>query len=115
MLKLPPIDYSATITAYSSILELEFGLMPDSDLVAEIFGLQTQNPQVKVLPAIEVDDGDLKSADDRQRLKYSIQYPRAYEPINLARALAKGLSEHGYTVRIVKPEALEDEEEEIVV
>lgn len=115
MLKLPPIDYSATITAYPAIMELEFGLMPDSDLVAEIFGLQNQNPQVRILPAIEMGEMGLVSSDDRQRLKYSIQYPRAYEPINLARALAKGLAAHGYTVRIVKPGDLEEFEEEVIV
>lgn len=113
MLKLPPIDYSASITVYAAILELEFGLMPDLDLVAEIFALPTQNRQVKILPAVS--DGVETPEAPPQRLNYEIQFPKVFEPINLARSLAVGLKEHGYTVRIVRSEVLEESEEDEVI
>ena len=113
-LTLPPTDYNCSIVVYPGILEFEFGRLPDVDLVAELHALEQQHPQVKVLPPpqIEDEDGEELQLSGRQRLNYSLQFPRTYEPIVLALALARGLrADHGYTVRIVRNgDSAEDED-----
>lgn len=114
MLKLPPIDYGVSLTIYAAILEIEFGLMPDLDLVAEIFALQSQNRQVRILPSAP--NGDESAEAPQQRLNYEIQFPKVFEPINLARSIAVGLKEHGYTVRVIRSDVLEEAEgDEVIV
>jgi hypothetical protein len=108
-LTLPPTDYNCSIAVFAGILEFDFARVPDTLVVDELFALERQDPSVKVLSPVQLDD---EPEPERIRRSYSLQFPRTYEPISLALALAQGLRiDHGYSVRIVRSGESEDDED----